>query len=86
MFRVFLAHLLLFCLPFLGYALWLWLSRRSHHPERWSKGPIAWLTLTGLVFVIAGLVGMASVNHSSEGRNFIPSHMRDGVFVPGRYE
>lgn len=86
MFRVFLAHLFLFLLPFFGYALWLWLSKKSHHPDRWSKGPIAWLTLSGLVLVIAGLVGMASFKQSPEGANFIPSQMRDGEFVPGRYE
>jgi len=86
MFRVFLAHLFLFFLPFFGYALWLWLSKKSNHPERWSKGPIAWLTLSGLVLVIAGLVGMATLTRSPDGANYIPSQMRDGVFVPGRYE
>jgi hypothetical protein len=86
MFRVFLAHLVLFFLPFFGYALWLWLSKKSNHPERWSRGPIAWLTCAGLILVIAGLVSMATLGKSPEDSNYIPSHMRDGVFVPGRYE
>ncbi|GAB4534495.1 MAG: hypothetical protein Tsb0019_36130 [Roseibium sp.] len=86
MFRVFLAHLFLFLLPFFGYALWLWLSKKSNHPERWSRGPIAWLTLSGLVLVIAGLTTMATLTSSQEGANYIPSQIRDGVFVPGRFE
>ncbi|PVB59714.1 DUF6111 family protein [Labrenzia sp. 011] len=86
MLRIVLTHLFLFLLPFFCYALWLWLSKRSGHPDRWSKGPIAWLTLAGLVLVISGLAGMAMLERSPEGANFIPSAMQDGVFVPGRYE
>ncbi|WP_298812602.1 DUF6111 family protein [uncultured Roseibium sp.] len=86
MLRVFLTHLLLFLLPFFAYALWLWLSNKKDRPGNWSKGPIAWLTLTGLVLVVGGLVGMASYNQAPEGASWRPSEMRDGQFVPGRYE
>jgi len=86
MLRVFIQQLFLFLFPFLCYALWLWLSKRSNHPDRWSRGPIAWLTLAGLVLVIAGLVGMAMVDRAPEGTSYRPSEMRDGVFVPGRFE
>lgn len=86
MLRVILTQLLLFLLPFICYALWLWLSKRSRHPDSWSKGPIAWLTLAGLVLVISGLVGMAAFDKSPEGTSYRPSEMRDGVFVPGRFE
>ncbi|MFC6657498.1 hypothetical protein ACFQEX_19510 [Roseibium salinum] len=54
-------------------------QQRSKHPDSWTKGPIAWLTLAGLVLVIAGLVVMAVTDTSPEGKNFRPSEMRDGV-------
>lgn len=86
MVRVFILHLLLFLLPFITYGLWLWLSKRNTEPGRWSAKPMAWLTLVGLILVITGLVGMASFDHAPDGANWRPSEMRDGVFVPGRYE
>lgn len=86
MLRVFLTHLILFFLPFFCYALWLWVTKRNKHPDRWSKGPIAWLTLTGLVLVITGFVVMASITRGPEGTDYKPSQMKDGVFVPGRFE
>ncbi|MBO6508003.1 MAG: hypothetical protein JJ866_19480 [Roseibium sp.] len=86
MMRLVLTQLLLFLLPFIFYAIWLWASKKSNHPERWSKGPIAWLTLSGVGLVIAGFVAMASIDTAPEGKQFRPSEMRDGVFVPGRYE
>ncbi|TYC55831.1 hypothetical protein FMN50_12460 [Rhodobacterales bacterium] len=86
MLRIFLAQLLLFLLPFVCYALWLWLGKRSKHPDRWSKGPIAWLTAAGLVLVIIGFATMAFQLRATDGKEYRPSEMRDGVFVPGRYE
>lgn len=86
MLRYFVIHLILFFLPFFCYAIWLWLSKRSKHPDSWAKGPIAWLTLAGLVLVVSGLVAMAVFDRSPEGASFRPSEMRDGVFVPGRFE
>ncbi|WP_367186862.1 DUF6111 family protein [Roseibium sp.] len=41
MLRVVLTHLVLFLMPFFCYALWLWLTKRSKHPDRWAKGPLA---------------------------------------------
>jgi len=86
MFRVILVHVVLFLLPFIGYAVWLWLAKRSKDPDNWTVKPVAWLTVAGLVLVIGGLVGMASFDHAPEGASWRPSEMRDGVFVPGRYE
>ena len=86
MLRVALTHLVLFLLPFFCYALWLWLTKRSKHPERWAKGPLAWLTVTGLAFVIVGFVVMSSLNRGPEGTDYRPTQMKDGVFVPGGFE
>ncbi|WP_299472765.1 DUF6111 family protein [uncultured Roseibium sp.] len=86
MLRVALTHLVLFLLPFFCYAIWLWLTKRSKHPDRWAKGPLAWLTVTGLAFVIVGFLVMSTLNRGPEGSNYRPTQMKDGVFVPGGFE
>ncbi len=86
MMRVILTQLVLFLLPFLAYALWIWLSKRSRHPENWTRGPVAWLTLAGLLLVIVSFVFLDTFNQAPEGTQYRPSEMRDGVFVPGRFE
>lgn len=86
MFRVVLSHLLLFLLPFLGFALWLWLNKKAQTSENWRNGPMAWLALGGASLVIIGLVIFASFDQVPEGQAYRPAEMRDGVFVPGGFE
>ncbi|GAA0775351.1 hypothetical protein E1180_12545 [Roseibium denhamense] len=85
MVRVFLTHIILFLLPFFCYALWLWLANKSKKPGNWAKGPVAWLTVAGLILVIGGLVTFG-ISAPPEDKEFIPSTIENGVFVPGRYE
>ncbi len=86
MLRVILTQLVLFLLPFIGYAVWLWLNNKAHASKRWRDGPMGWLALTGIAFAMIGLGVMASFKQAPEGAEYRPAHMKDGVFVPGRYE
>ncbi|MTI43592.1 hypothetical protein JM93_02815 [Roseibium hamelinense] len=86
MIRVVLSHLVLFLLPFIGYAVYLFLKKKAQTKENWQAGPMPWLALTGLVLVLGGLVFFASFKQMPEGTEYRPSQMRDGVFVPGGYE
>lgn len=86
MIRLLLVQFLLFLLPFACYAAWLWLSKKTGQDENWSRGPIAWLTLAGLLLAIAGVSANAIFNTSPEGMQYRPSTFQDGVFVPGRFE
>ena len=86
MLRIILTQLFLFLLPFACYASYLWLSQKNKHPESWSRGPVAWLTLAGLGLTIAGLITVAQLETAPEGKEYRPSEFRDGVLVPGRYE
>ncbi len=83
MFRVVLTQLLLFLLPFLCYFLWLRLQSR---PDGWGKGPVAWLSIAGIILVIASMAVFANLKQRPEGTEYRPSVMQDGVFVPGHYE
>ncbi|SHM31584.1 DUF6111 family protein [Roseibium suaedae] len=86
MLRVVLSHVLLFLLPFMGYALWLWLQKKEQTSEEWRKGPLRWLALAGIALVLVSLGLFASYREAPDGAEYIPSHMEDGVFVPGRYQ
>lgn len=86
MFRVLLSHLLLFALPFVGYAVWLWLTKKKQSSENWRKGPNGLLALTGVALVLISLVLFASFRQMPDGTEYRPSRMENGVFVPGRFE
>jgi hypothetical protein len=52
-----------FLLPFIGYALYVWLQRlarrqeaESGHPPAWSGPAVGWLALAGALCVAAALV------------------------------
>ncbi|MBD8891357.1 DUF6111 family protein [Roseibium litorale] len=86
MLRVVLSHILLFLLPFMGYALWLWMQKKEQTSEEWRKGPLRWLALAGVALVLGSLAIFATYREAPDGAEYIPSHMENGVFVPGRYQ
>ncbi|MEJ8472711.1 DUF6111 family protein [Roseibium algae] len=86
MFRVLLSHAFLFLLPFLGYAIWLWLNKKSQTSENWRNGPTGWLALAGVLLVLGSLVVFASFQRMPDGTEYRPSRMENGVFIPGGYE
>jgi len=85
MFRLVLQEVLLFALPFLGFAAYLLLSRRpvwerTHWDPQWTR-----LVLAGLFIVIASLV-MGGLTASRHANGYVPAHLEDGRLVPGRFE
>ena len=86
MVRVIITHFLLFLIPFIAYAAWLWINKKAQTSENWRKGPLVWLILGGMAIVAASLVLLASFDRMPEGRKYVPAEIRDGVFVPGHYE
>lgn len=86
MLRIVLTQLFLFLLPFACYTAWLYLTKKNKDPKSWTRGPVAWLTLAGLALAIVAMVAVAFLGKSPEGTEYIPSELRDGVFIPGRFE
>jgi hypothetical protein len=86
MLRVVLLQVLLFSLPFIGFAVWLAVNRRAQTAENWRSGPMPWLVIAGLALAIAGLVMLASEGGAPPGKVYKPAELRDGVLIPGRYE
>ncbi|MCA1299310.1 DUF6111 family protein [Stappia indica] len=86
MLRVILTQLLLFLLPFLGFAIWLAINKKAQTSKNWREGPMVWLVIAGIGLVIAGLVGLATIEGLPEGQVYKPAELRDGVLIPGHYE
>lgn len=85
--------LLNFVLPFLAPLLlfvgWAWLTRHRAAGglvERLQKGPWFWLSLCGLLLVIAGLVMVALFTGAEPGSRIIPPRFEDGRVVPSQIE
>lgn len=86
MLRIILTQLLLFSLPFIGFAIWLFINKKAQTSENWRKGPMLWLVIVGGLLVIAGLVTLTLREGLPEGQTYRPAELRDGQFIPGRYE
>ncbi len=76
---------LLFLAPFLLYAGWMALARRFAKTKgpNWNDAPMTWLTVAGLVLVIAGFVATGLMTGEDATGTYVPPRVVDGVLVPG---
>jgi hypothetical protein len=84
MIRPALTELVIFLIPFVGYALLL-LARQSGMVSlaAWPIHVIAKLLIGSLVLVIASFVLLANFSGAAPHSTYIPAHIEDGRFVPG---
>ncbi|MBL4784045.1 MAG: hypothetical protein JKY49_01320 [Cohaesibacteraceae bacterium] len=85
MIRVVLIQILLFALPFAGYAVLL-AVRKQFNQQGWDDAPTARLAMIGGSLMIVGLLLFASFEGKNESGTYIPAHKVDGVLVPGHFE
>jgi hypothetical protein len=84
MIRPVLTELALFLTPFVLYAVFLSATRAGVlHPDSWSWGVIAWLTIAALATVVISFVVMAQFAGAPPHSTYVPAHIEDGKFVPG---
>jgi hypothetical protein len=83
--RAFGEELLLFLLPFALFALWLALRQRT--PFKWIhwEGQVPWLVVAGFVVASGWLLYTGIFAPRGHG-SYVPAHMENGVFVPGKLE
>lgn len=48
--------------------------------------PFGWLTLAGLVLVIAGFLALSAFQDAPLERTYVPDQFKDGKLVPGHFE
>jgi hypothetical protein len=87
MIRPILTEVALFLAPFAAYAVFLWATRAGVlHPASWSIRALAWLTISALVLMIVSFVVIGQFSGAPPGATYVPAHMENGKFVPGRME
>ncbi|MCT8971924.1 DUF6111 family protein [Microbaculum marinisediminis] len=87
MFRVIALELLLLLLPFIGYAFYLYFSRIDPTKrESWINSPMYWLTIGGLLLMIAGFILTATFSGAPTDATYTPAQMRDGKIEPGHLD
>lgn len=84
MFRIVLTYLVLFFLPFLLYALLLYIKRRTGVEV--ERHPIAWLVVAGFLIAIVGGALIGLLDGSKAGSAYTPAVLQNGKIVPGRFQ
>jgi uncharacterized membrane protein YczE len=85
MIRPVLSELLLFLLPFVLYAVFLWATRAGvMDPESWPISRLITLAIVSFVLVIGSFIYFANYTGAPPGSTYVPAHIEDGKFVPGQ--
>jgi hypothetical protein len=74
----------LFVAPFVAYGLFLWATREGIlHPEKWSFGVLAGLSLVAVVLTAVGFVFIAQRSGAPAHSTYVPAHLENGQLIPG---
>jgi hypothetical protein len=85
MIRPVFTELALFLAPFVAYALFLWATRAGVlDPDAWKLSRLGWLTIAALLLIIGSFVVLAQYSGGPPGATYVPAHVENGRFVPGR--
>jgi len=85
MIRPVLTEIGIFLIPFAIYALFLIATRSGVLAQSsWPLHLVAKLTLGSLLLVILSLIMLAHFSGAPPGSTYIPAHVENGKFVPGR--
>ena len=86
MLKKILLHAAFFAAPFVVYALWVYIDRRIAKSSRagaaltWRDAPWTWLTLAGLVLMVASLVVFGQTTGETPGE-YVPPRVEDGKVI-----
>jgi hypothetical protein len=85
MIRPALTEIGLFLTPFVLYAVFLLATNAAVLQRKsWAPRRLITLLIAGLVLMISGLVALAEFSGAPPGSTYVPAHIEDGKFVPGR--
>ena len=84
MIRVLVTQVILFLLPFLMYAGYLFLTKKLNR-QAFIDAPRYWLIMAGIVFSLIGFVILSQINNNPVNGVYIPTHYdENGVLIPGQ--
>jgi hypothetical protein len=76
---------LLFAIPFALYAVFLWATKAGvMDPESWPVSRLMTLAIVALALVIGSFIYFANFSGAPPGSTYVPAHVENGKFVPGR--
>ena len=71
-------------LPFVAYAIYVFIGRKKPNGPSWYDAPWVTLSIIGLGFFIATLVGMTFFEGVKPGTRYEPARIEGGKIVPSR--
>jgi hypothetical protein len=84
MIRPVATELILFLVPFVAYAIFLWATEAGVlHPQSWPLGRVAWLTIAALVLMVGSFIVLAQWGGEPKNSVYVPAHIENGRLVPG---
>jgi hypothetical protein len=85
MIRIGFTEIALFSAPFVLYAAYLWATRAGvMDPESWPVSRLITLAILSFALVIGSFIYFANYTSAPPGSTYVPAHIEDGKFVPGR--
>lgn len=85
--RIIFIQIVLFLLPFIGWAIFLLVTRglTETRARYFIGGAPYWLTVAGLLLSVAGFIALGATGERSDGV-YKPLTFEDGKLVPGGFE
>jgi hypothetical protein len=84
MIRPVATEVILFLLPFLLFAVFLWATKAGVlNAESWPIRHVMTLAIIALLLVVGSFIFFAQFSGAPPGSTYIPAHMENGKFVPG---
>ncbi len=85
MIRQVFTEIALFVMPFALYVVFLWAIKADVlHPDSWPLSRVLTLIIVALILMVAGFFYFAEYTGAPPGSNYVPAHMENGKFVPGK--
>jgi hypothetical protein len=84
MIRPLFTEVLLFVLPFLAYAAFLWVARAGVvDASAWTLPRLAWLVTVAIVLVGGSFILLAQFGGAPPRSTYVPAHLDGGQLRPG---
>ena len=85
MIRPALIEVALFLAPFAVYAAYLWLTKTPmFDQEHWTIRVLSMLAIAALALTAGTFILMVQFSGAPVGSNYVPAHVENGKFIPGR--
>jgi len=87
MIRPLLTEILLFITPFALYALFLWATRSGVLDlASWPLSRVIALAIAALALILGSFLYFGNTSGAPPGSTYVPAHIENGRFVPGRIQ